>query len=82
MNTQSKYFDLSDDMRIPGRWVLSQLDIDDRGQPMDPWQFKEGKILNLEGVQLIGVGHPGNALEFSLTASSGKCREPSRMHAT
>ncbi|PTL76798.1 hypothetical protein DAT35_48255 [Vitiosangium sp. GDMCC 1.1324] len=57
-------------MRIPGRWVLSQLDIDDRGRPMDPWQFDQGKVLHLEGVQLIGVGHPGNALDFSLTELS------------
>ncbi|WP_257461650.1 imm11 family protein [Archangium lipolyticum] len=67
MNTHARYFDLSDDMRIPGRWVLSQLDVDDRGQPMDPWLFDQGKVINLEGTPLIGVGHPGSALDFSLT---------------
>ncbi|HYO55121.1 imm11 family protein [Archangium sp.] len=67
MSTQNRYFDLSDDMRVPGRWVLSQLDVDDRGQQMDPWQFDQGKALHLEGVQLIGVCHPGIALDFSLT---------------
>lgn len=68
MSTQTRYFDVMDNMRIPGRWVLSQLNVDDRGQPMDPWQFDQGERLKLEGVQLIGVAHPGIALEFSLTA--------------
>ncbi|MFY0570620.1 imm11 family protein [Archangium lansingense] len=58
---------MTDNMRIPGRWQLQQLDIDDRGQPMDPWQYDRGERLELEGVQLIGVGHPGIALEFSST---------------
>ncbi len=34
---------------------------------MDPWQFDQGKVITLEGTPLIGVGHPGRALDFSLT---------------
>jgi hypothetical protein len=34
---------------------------------MDPWQFDQGERLELEGVQMIGMGQPGIALDFSTT---------------
>lgn len=67
MSAGTRYFDLSDDMRIPGRWVLHQADVDDRGRRVGPWQFGEGRAMNLEGKPILGVSLPGVPLDFSLT---------------
>lgn len=67
MNAQSRYFELWDDMAIPGRWVLKQTDFDDQGRRVDPWQFKKGKSIAVQGKPILGVAHPGQPLDFSLT---------------
>ncbi|HYO58313.1 imm11 family protein [Archangium sp.] len=66
MKSQARYFDLTDDMRIPGRWHLKS-PVDTRGQKIDPWQFDKGKPVRLEEVPIIPVSRPGKALDFSLT---------------
>ncbi|OJT27588.1 hypothetical protein BO221_00155 [Archangium sp. Cb G35] len=54
-------------MDVRGRWVLHQKDIDDQERRVDPWQFKRGTLLHLEGRPVLGVAHPGIPLDFSLT---------------
>lgn len=67
MSPPIRYFELWDDMSVPGRWVLHQKDVDDHGRSLDPWQFKKGTILHLDGRPVLGVSHPGIPLDFSLT---------------
>jgi hypothetical protein len=67
MSSPPRYFELWDDMRFPGRWVLHQKDVDDHGRRVDPWQFKKGTTLHLEGRPVLGIAHPGVPLDFSLT---------------
>jgi hypothetical protein len=67
MNSPTRYFELWDDMEVPGRWVLHQKDIDDHGRWVDPWQFKRGTLLHLEGRPVLGIAHIGIPLDFSLT---------------
>ena len=61
-----RYFQLRDDMRIPGRWVLSD-PLDENGQEIDPWLFDEGKPLDLQGTLRLPQAQAGRALDFSLT---------------
>lgn len=67
MNCPTRYFELWDEMSVPGRWVLYQKDIDDHERRVDPWQFKRGSLLHLEGRPVLGIAHPGIPLDFSLT---------------
>ncbi len=62
----TRYHDLWDDMRSPGRWHLSS-PVDAQGRDVDPWQFKEGRPLDLKEVPLFRLARPGRALDFTLT---------------
>ncbi|OJT21540.1 hypothetical protein BO221_27400 [Archangium sp. Cb G35] len=68
MSAPNRYFELRDDMLFPDRWVLEQTGFDDQGRQSDVWQFTRGTPLELEGRPVLGIAHPGQALEFSLTA--------------
>jgi hypothetical protein len=67
MSSPTRFFELWDEMSVPGRWVLYQKDIDDQGRRVDPWLFDKGRILHLEGRPILGIAHPGIPLDFSLT---------------
>ena len=67
MSLPIKYFELWDEMAVPGRWVLRQKDVDEHGRRLDPWMFDKGVALHLEGKPILGVSHPGIPLDFSLT---------------
>lgn len=67
MNSSPRYFELWDEMAVPGRWVLHQTDLDEQGQRVDPWQFKRGTRLQLKAKPVLGISHPGIPLDFSLT---------------
>ncbi|HEX5751548.1 MAG TPA: DUF1629 domain-containing protein [Archangium sp.] len=67
MGAPPRYFELWDEMSVPCRWVLYQTDIDDHGRKLDPWQFKRGTLLHLDGRPVLGIAHPGVPLDFSLT---------------
>ena len=67
MNHSVRYFELWDDMRVPGRWALYQKDIDEHGRRVAPWQFTKGKFIELSGRPVIGTSHSGLPLDFSLT---------------
>jgi hypothetical protein len=62
----TRYFDLWDNMRIPGRWHLKS-PVDEQGKEVDPWQFKAGTRLELEGMPVFRLARPGNTLDFTLT---------------
>ena len=60
------YFELRSNMRIPGRWVLKS-PLDEHGQEVDPWQFSEGRVLELQSELRLPISLPGRELDFSLT---------------
>jgi hypothetical protein len=65
----TKYYDLLDDTRLPGRWQLgAPLDVE--GNEIDPWQFKKGRVLELGYVPRFTLDLPGHPLDFSLAAFS------------
>ncbi|MGZ3459487.1 MAG: imm11 family protein [Archangium sp.] len=65
MTTQPKYYDLFDNMSIPGRWNLRG-PVDSQGERIDTWQFKEGRVLDIKGPIRLSMKPAGIALEFSL----------------
>ncbi|WP_257463608.1 imm11 family protein [Archangium lipolyticum] len=66
MTTQTKYYELYDDVYAPGRWHL-RMPVDSHGEWIDTWQFKEGKVLEFEGPIRFPVKPAGVALEYSLS---------------
>ncbi|HEX8441053.1 imm11 family protein [Archangium sp.] len=63
------YYELTDDMRIPGRWHLRH-PVDEHGQQIDPWQFDEGRRLEPQGLIRFPVRPDGVALDFTLDSFS------------
>jgi hypothetical protein len=66
MTVQSRYYKIYDNVYVPGRWHLG-LPVDRHGEWRDTWQFKEGKVLNIEGSFRFPVKPAGVALEYSLS---------------
>ncbi|MDY7230858.1 imm11 family protein [Hyalangium rubrum] len=62
----ARYFELRSNMLIPGRWVLKS-PFDAHGREVDPWQFVEGRAVELKEVPRLEVSLPGRPLDFSLT---------------
>lgn len=62
-----RYFELKDDRRSVTRWHLGG-PVDEDGQEIDPWQFRQGRRVILEGVPRFPVQVPGNALDFCWAA--------------
>ncbi|WP_225412245.1 imm11 family protein [Stigmatella hybrida] len=61
-----RYFKLSDDMSIQGRWLLGE-PTDSQGQEIDDlWQFTDGGPVQIDGRLKIPIYHPGSPLDFSL----------------
>jgi hypothetical protein len=66
-----RYFKLSDDMSLQGRWLLRD-PTDSQGQKVDdPWQFKAGGSVAIEERLKIPIYHPGSPLDFTLTDVGG-----------
>jgi hypothetical protein len=63
-----QYFDLFDDLYIPGRWHLER-PLDERGQEIPTWLFDRGEPVRVEGRIRIPINISGNALGFSLLTS-------------
>jgi hypothetical protein len=60
-----RYFDLADDVYVPGRWDLGH-PTDSQGQEVeDPWQFTDGTPVHVTGRLRVPVDEPGRALDFS-----------------
>lgn len=61
-----RYFKLSDDMEVPGRWLLGE-PTDSQGRELDdPWQFTDGSPVRVEERLRVPIDHPGKPLDFSL----------------
>lgn len=65
----SRYFKLMDDRRSLTRWHLD-LPVDERGQEIDPWQFDDGRVLDLGCVPRFPIDIPGTPLDFCWAALS------------
>ncbi|WP_309896481.1 imm11 family protein [Archangium sp.] len=63
-----QYFELFDDVYIPGRWEL-EYPLDENGQEIRTWIFEEGEPVTFEGRIRIPICTPGKALDFSLLTS-------------
>jgi hypothetical protein len=65
-----RYFDLSQDVQIPGRWYLGD-PAELSGQELeDPWVFTDGRPAQVEGRIKVPVYQPGKPLDFSLAGVS------------
>ncbi|WP_246357274.1 imm11 family protein [Pyxidicoccus fallax] len=60
-----RYFKLSDDMDIPGRWELGT-PTDAQGQDAGSWLFMRGEGVQVEGPLRVPIYQPGRSLDFSL----------------
>lgn len=65
-----RFFELNDDVSIPGRWHLTN-PVDGEGREVeDPWQFRTGRPVDISGRWRIPVEHAGRALDFTLAGLS------------
>jgi hypothetical protein len=64
-----RYYQLLDDMSLPNRWLLGS-PLDGRKNEIDPWQFKDGVILELGCMPRFPLDVPGDSLDFSWAAMS------------
>jgi hypothetical protein len=65
-----RYFELADDIYLPGRWELGE-PLDQHGRPLeDPWQFRVGEPARFDGRVQLSVEKPGASLGFSHAAFS------------
>lgn len=65
----TRYFKMRDDRRSRTRWHLGP-PVDEQGQEIDPWQFDEGRVLDLGDVPRFPVDIPGQPLDFCWAAFS------------
>ncbi len=62
----ARYFDLSSDVYVPKRWYLDD-PVDAQGNEVDPWQFRKGNPLHIEGRLRIPIYKKGRPLDFTTT---------------
>jgi hypothetical protein len=62
-----RYFDLTDDMNLPGRWHLRS-PVDARGREVDPWRFRKGQVVEPEEPIHFPVEPAGTPLDFTLAS--------------
>ena len=60
-----RYFDLSDDVYVPGRWYVGTI-VDELGREVDPWQFTEGHPVQTQGKLKMPLRVTGRPLDFTL----------------
>jgi len=60
-----RYFDLSDDVHVAGRWYLGT-PIDAAGQAQGSWLFMRGEPAQLKSRLRVPLYRPGKPLDFSL----------------
>jgi hypothetical protein len=64
-----RYFQLSEDVYIPGRWNLGRL-VDSRGQEVWPSLLMRGEPAHFEDRLVVSIRSPGNPLDFCHAAFS------------
>lgn len=60
-----RYFDLSDDVSIPGRWHI-RTPVGESGQEVEPWQFTEGHLVEISERLKMPLRVQGKPLDFTL----------------
>ncbi|MFL5350785.1 MAG: imm11 family protein [Hyalangium sp.] len=61
-----RYFDLFDDVSIPERWELGD-PVDQSGQEVgNPWMFRKGVPVHVDGRLKVPIDRQGKPLDFSL----------------
>jgi hypothetical protein len=60
-----RYFDLSDDVYVPGRWHIDT-PVNETGQEVDPWQFTEGHSVEVSESLRMALQVAGKPLDFTL----------------
>jgi hypothetical protein len=61
-----RYFDLFDDVSIPGRWELGD-PVDQSGREVNnPWMFRKGVPVHVDGRLKLPLDRQGKPLDFSL----------------
>lgn len=65
-----RYFQLSDDVTLPGRWDLGHPQESKGRELEDPWMFREGHPVTVRGRLRVPIEVPGKALDFSLAGFS------------
>ena len=65
----TRYFKLMDDRRSQTRWHLGA-PVDEQEEEIDPWQFDEGRVLELGCVPHLPLDIPGRPLDFCWAAFS------------
>jgi hypothetical protein len=60
-----RYFDLSDDVHALGRWYVGP-SVDEFGREVDPWQFTEGRPVQIQGKLKMPLRVTGRPLDFTL----------------
>jgi uncharacterized protein DUF1629 len=66
MSAQTRYFEMMDDVYIPGRWYVDS-PRDDQGRELIPYQFRRGRILGWEKPLFLPIHIPGRTLDFTQT---------------
>ena len=64
-----RYFKLSDDVHIPGRWELGA-PLDEQGKKIGIWLFRRGEPVSVSGAIRIPLFHTGNPLDFSVAGAA------------
>jgi nitrogen regulatory protein PII len=66
----TRYFRLTDDMTLPGRWELGT-PFNEHGQEFGSRLFMAGKPAHVDGQLQLPVAYPGKALDFSFADAGG-----------
>ncbi|MBZ4414807.1 suppressor of fused domain protein [Myxococcus sp. XM-1-1-1] len=61
-----RYFELFDDVYVPGRWQLGDPLDETGGEVANPWMFRKGEPVRVEGRLTIPLDRPGKSLDFSM----------------
>jgi len=61
-----RYFELFDDVYVPGRWQLGDPLDETGGEVANPWMFRKGEPVHVEGRLTIPLDRPGKPLDFSM----------------
>ncbi|WP_141618615.1 DUF1629 domain-containing protein [Myxococcus sp. AB036A] len=65
-----RYFQLADNVSIPGRWELGHPGDAQGHEVDDPWMFREGHPVEVSQRFTVPIEEPGKALDFSLAGFS------------
>jgi hypothetical protein len=61
-----RYFELFDDVYSPGRWALGDPAGETGGEVANPWMFRKGEPVHVEGRLTIPLDRPGKPLDVSM----------------